>query len=79
MRRLSRWRPTMLIALLALIGVDLITLVVLLGFVIARKRWVKRQPGVFPSSIRVTSGEIDGFRPKWRRGYGRWVHDVLVW
>jgi hypothetical protein len=27
----------------------------------------------------VSSGEIDGLRPKWGRGYGRWVRDVLVW
>jgi hypothetical protein len=30
-------------------------------------------------AIRVASGEIDGLRPKWGRGYGRWVRDVLVW
>src|SRR5512133_326694 len=69
----------MLIALLALIGVDLITLVVLLAFVISRKRWVKRQPGAFPGAIRVAGGKVDGLKPKWRRGYGRWVHDVFVW
>lgn len=69
----------MLIALLALLGVDLIVLVAFLGVVIARRRWVKRQPGAFRGSIRVTAGEIDGFRPKWSRGYGRWVRDVLVW
>jgi hypothetical protein len=27
----------------------------------------------------VTSGEIDGLPAKWKRGYGRWVRDVLVW
>ena len=69
----------MLIALLALIGVDLLTLVVLLAFVLSRKRWVKRQPGAFPGAIRVADGKVDGLKTKWRRGYGRWVHDVLVW
>lgn len=69
----------MLIALLAVLGVDLIFLVGLLGVAIARKRWVVRQPGVFRGLVRVTSGEIDGFRPKWSRGYGRWVRDVFVW
>jgi hypothetical protein len=39
----------MLIALLAVLGVDLIVLVVLLAFVLARKRWVKRQPGGCPA------------------------------
>jgi hypothetical protein len=47
--------------------------------VIVRKRWVMRQPGAFRGAIRVTGGEIDGLRPKWIRGYGRWVRDVLVW
>ena len=69
----------MLIALLAVLGVDLIVLVALAAFVFARKRWVKRQPGAFRGAIRVASGEIDGLRPKWGRGYGHWVRDILVW
>jgi hypothetical protein len=68
-----------LIALLAILGVNLIVIVVLLAFVLSRKRWVKRQAGAFGGVIRVSSGEIDGLRPKWGRGYGRWVRDVLVW
>jgi hypothetical protein len=69
----------MLIALLAVLGVDLIVIVVLLAFLILRKRWVMRQPGAFRGAIRVADGEIDGLGPKWIRGYGRWVRDVLVW
>jgi hypothetical protein len=69
----------MLIALLVVLGVDLIVVVVLLASVLSRKRWVMRQPGAFRGAIRVASGEIDGLRPKWVRGYGRWVRDVLVW
>jgi hypothetical protein len=69
----------LLIALLAVLGVDLIVVVALLAFVLSRKRWVMRQPGAFRGAIRVTGGEIDGLRPKWGRGYGRWVGDVLVW
>jgi hypothetical protein len=69
----------MLIALLAVLGVDLIVIVVVLAFVILRKRWVMRQPGAFRGAIRVASGEIDGLGPKWTRGYGRWVRDVIVW
>jgi hypothetical protein len=69
----------MLIALLALLGVNLIVIVGLLAFVLSRKRWVIRQPGAFHGAIRVASGEIEGLHPKWRRGYGRWVRDVLVW
>ncbi|QUW83982.1 DUF2550 family protein [Streptomyces mirabilis] len=66
-----------LIALLAVLGVDLI--VVFACVVYGRKYWVKRQPGAFRGAIRVESGKIDGLRPKWSRGYGRWVRDILVW
>jgi hypothetical protein len=68
-----------LIALLAILGVNLIVIVVLLAAALLRKRWVKRQPGSFRGVIRVCGGEIDGLAPKWRRGYGRWVRDVLIW
>jgi hypothetical protein len=43
----------MLIALLAVLGVDLVVI--------------------------VSVGEVDGIGGKWKRGYGRWVRDVLVW
>ncbi|MEA2623851.1 MAG: hypothetical protein QOH61_2761 [Chloroflexota bacterium] len=69
----------MLIALLAVLGVDLIVIVALLAVVLARKRWVKRRPGAFRGVIRVSGGELDGLRTKWGRGYGRWVRDILVW
>jgi len=69
----------MLIALLAVLGVDLIVIGVVLGSVLSRRRWVKRQPEVFPGAIRVVDGELDGLRPKWKRGYGRWVRGVFVW
>ena len=69
----------MVVALLAVLGVDLIVLVALAAVVFARKRWVKRQPGAFRGVIRIAGGEVDGLRPKWSRGYGHWVRDVLVW
>jgi hypothetical protein len=69
----------MVIALLAVLGVNLIVLVAFAAIVNTRKRWVKRQPGAFRGSIKAASGEIDGLSPKWRRGYGYWVRDVLVW
>ena len=69
----------MLIAVLALLGVNLIVIVVFLGFVLGRKRWVKRQPGAFKGAIRLADGELEGISPKWRRGYGHWIRDVLVW
>jgi hypothetical protein len=69
----------MLIALLAVLGVDLIVIVVVLGVVLTRRRWVSHQPDAFKGAIRVIHGEVSGLRPKWQRGYGRWVRDVLVW
>ena len=69
----------MLAALLAVLGVDLIVVVLLFAGMQGRKRWVKRQPGAFRGQIRVADGELDGLGPKWRRGYGHWIRDVLVW
>jgi hypothetical protein len=69
----------MLIALLAVLGVDLIVIVGLVAVALIRKRWVVRQPGAFRGAIRVAGGEIDGLGPKWGGGYGRWVREVLVW
>ena len=72
----------MLIAFLILLGVDLIVVVVLAALLLGRRRWVKRQSGAFLGAIRVTSGHLEGLEglgPKWKRGYGRWVRDVLVW
>jgi hypothetical protein len=69
----------MVIALLAVLGVDLIVIVVLLGAVLTRRRWVSHQPGAFKGAIRVVEGEVSGLAGKWKRGYGRWVRDVLVW
>ena len=69
----------MVIALLALLGVDLIVIVVLLGIMLSRRRWVSHQPGAFKGAVRVVDGEVPGLGTKWQRGYGRWVRDVLVW
>jgi len=69
----------MLIALLAVLGVDLIVIAVIAAVVMGRRRWVKRQDGAFRGAIRVESGQLDGVGEKWKRGYGHWVRDVLVW
>jgi hypothetical protein len=69
----------MLTILLAVLGVNLIVIVALLGFVVSRRLWVKRQTGSFRGVIRLSSGESDGLGSRWGRGYGRWVRDVLVW
>jgi hypothetical protein len=69
----------MLIALLAILGVNLIVIIIFAAFVVGRRRWLKRHAGEFPGAIRVCSGEVDGLGTKWKRGSGRWVRDVLVW
>ncbi|WP_166787845.1 DUF2550 family protein [Cryobacterium adonitolivorans] len=69
----------MVIALLVVLGVDLAVLLAFLVVVLARRRWVMSQPGAFRGVIRVVGGDIHGLRPKWSRGYGRWVRDVFVW
>ncbi|MEU8794582.1 DUF2550 family protein [Streptomyces sp. NPDC048643] len=69
----------MLIALLAVLGVDLIVIVVFVALVLLRRRWVSRRPGAFRGAVRVVDGDVPGLGKKWRRGYGRWVRDVLVW
>jgi hypothetical protein len=68
-----------LIALLVVLGVDLVIVIAIAALVIGRKRWLKRQVGVFAGAVRVSSGEVEGLGPKWKRGSGRWVRDVLVW
>jgi Protein of unknown function (DUF2550) len=72
-------RGGMLIALLAVLGVDLSVIVALMAAVLARKRWVSRQPGAFKGAIRVIEGEVPGLKAKWKRGYGRWIRDILIW
>jgi hypothetical protein len=69
----------MIVALLALLGVNLIVIVFVIAGVVSRKRWVKRQPSAFRGAIRVATGELDGLDSKWKRGYGHWVRDCLVW
>jgi hypothetical protein len=69
----------MLIALLAVLGVDLIVLVALPRSSSRVSVGSSATPAHFAESSGVASGEVDGLRPKWSRGYGRWVRDILVW
>ena len=69
----------MVIAVLIVIGVDIVVIVAFLASVVTRRRWVRRQPGVFRGAIRVAGGHVHGLKPRWSRGYGRWIRDVLVW
>ena len=69
----------MVIALLVVLGVNLAVIVAFVTLVAGRRRWLKRQPGEFAGAARVTSGHVHDASAKWKRGSGRWVHDVLVW
>jgi hypothetical protein len=69
----------MLLALLALLGVNLIVIVVLAAVAVGRRRWLRRQPCEFAGAVRVTRGAVDGLGTKWKRGSGRWLRDVFVW
>ena len=69
----------MLIALLAVLGVDLIVIVIFAGVVLGRRRWLKKQVGEFFGAVRVPRGDVHGLKSKWKRGSGRWVRDVFVW
>jgi hypothetical protein len=64
---------------LAVLGVDWIVIVVLLAVLLTRRLWVRRQPGAFRGAIRIVDGELPGLHRRWKRGSGRWLHDVLVW
>jgi hypothetical protein len=69
----------MVIALLIVLGVNLIVVAAFVIIVVGRRRWLKKQPGSFSSAIRVSNGDLDGIASTWKRGTGRWVRDVLVW
>jgi Protein of unknown function (DUF2550) len=69
----------MIIALLLVLGVNLVVVLALGVAVLGRRRWVKRQKGVFAGKIRVVAGDVDGLSPKWKGGFGHWVGGVLVW
>lgn|SRR5512132_2647754 len=69
----------MLIALLAILGVNLIVIVIFAATVLGRRRWLKQQTGEFFGAVRVTRGEVHGLKSNWKRGSGRWVREVLVW
>jgi hypothetical protein len=70
----------MIIALLVALGVSLWVVLALVGLMVLRRRWLKRQPGAFPCAIRNLKGEtprVGGRR--WRRGWGRLTHGLLAW
>jgi hypothetical protein len=66
-----------LIALLAVLGVDLIVLVGLVAALLLRRRWLGRH-GAVPCRLRAVEGGVEGVGVKWKSGRARWVRDVLV-
>lgn len=50
----------MIVALLAVLGVDLLVIVILPGVMFGRRRWVSHQPGALKGAIHVVDGEGSG-------------------
>lgn len=72
----------MLVALLAVLGVNLLVVLGLLAAILGRRRRLARRPGAFRGAARVVHGEgadLPGLHRHWRAGYGRWVQDVFIW
>ena len=69
----------MLIAFLVVLGVDLAIIVGFVVLVVGRRRWVKRQARRVLGRDSRHKRRCRGSAPRWKRGYGRWVRDVLVW
>jgi hypothetical protein len=65
--------------LFALLGVDLVVIVALLAVVLTRRRWVSHQPGASERAVRIVQGEVPELGMKWKRGYDRWIRDILIW
>jgi hypothetical protein len=53
----------MVIALLAVLGVDLIMIVAFFGVVLSRRRWVSRQPGAFKARSGWWTARCRGWAP----------------
>jgi hypothetical protein len=67
------------IALLAVPGVDPIVLDVFLDVVLGRSRWASRQPGSITGVACVVDAEAHPMGHRARRGDGRWFRNVPVW
>lgn len=67
----------MLIALLAVLGVDLIVIAAIALAQIGRRRWLARR-GAFPARVWLVQGKSDELSEKKRMGRARWIRNVLV-
>ena len=68
----------MAIALLVFLGIPIWFVIVLIGVAVMRRRWLKSRPGTFPCAARVETDRLDLIGEKWKRGFGRWEHDVVI-
>jgi hypothetical protein len=64
---------------LVFLTVDVVLVVAFVGSLVLRRRWLLRQPGEFSGALRLSRGQLDGLKPRWTSGYGRWVGNALVW
>ena len=64
---------------LVFLAVDAVIVIAVVASFVLRRRWLVRQPGQFSGALRMSRGHIDGLKPRWTSGYGRWVGNVLVW
>ena len=68
----------MAIALLVFLGIPIWFVIVLIGVAVMRRRWLQSRPGTFPCAARVATGQLDLIGEQWKRGFGRWEHDVVI-
>ena len=66
-------------ALLSLLGVEIWIILIVVGLLFWRSRWVKRRPGSFKCAIRRASGVVEGVPETFKLGYGMWVSNVFIW
>ena len=69
----------MLIALLLVLGVDLVVIVAFVASVLRASDGSASRPGFPRRDARRARARSTVSEPTWSRGYGRWVRDVLVW
>ena len=66
-------------AFVILLLVDLAAVIVLTAAYLRRRRCITGRRGAFKGMLRVVEGDVPGLSAHWKRGYGHWVRDVLVW
>lgn len=65
----------MLIALYAILGIAVWTIIILFVLAYRQRRWAQSQPGTFRCALRIST---EAGHTAWRHGYARWVGHVIV-